>query len=135
MSKKAKKQRGLTAEERRRYLASGGRRCPFADCGSDDIEGGGLDMDDGGVWQDCECHACGRSWTDDYDLTGVRPGAEEPGLPPKLAELDDSDMDDLVMDAKAQEASDINNGGKEAQAKFLLASGMTVEQIIEQIGD
>ncbi len=43
--------------------------------------------------------------------------------------FDDGDLDDLVHDAKSQEASSINNEGVEAQVRFLLETGYTLETL------
>ena len=43
--------------------------CPY--CHSNDISGGPLERNDDHVYQDITCHACGRSWTDEYTLTGL----------------------------------------------------------------
>ncbi len=46
-----------------------------------------------------------------------------------LEHLQSEDLDDLVHDMKAGEASNINNGGVEAQVDYLLECGMSLEQI------
>lgn len=52
----------------REYLAKRGVVCPF--CGSDDIEGGSVDIDAGGAFQSISCNTCGREWQDTYRLDG-----------------------------------------------------------------
>ena len=37
---------------------------------SEDINGGSLEVDCGGVPQECICTACGAFWKDHYALTG-----------------------------------------------------------------
>lgn len=55
--------------------------CPF--CGSDNIEGAGVDVQKGGAQQEVTCQDCNASWYDDYVLTGYtvingpQPGGEE----------------------------------------------------------
>lgn len=46
-----------------------------------------------------------------------------------LEHLQSEDLDDLVHDMKAGEASNINNSGVEAQVEYLLECGMSLEQI------
>jgi hypothetical protein len=46
---------------------------------------------------------------------------------------DESNLDDLVMDAVSAIASDINNGGLEAQVKFLLEQGVSEQEILETV--
>jgi len=53
----------------RRYVGRGGCRCIF--CGSEDITGGNVDIDDGGAAQDVLCDNCGGQWMDVYVLSGV----------------------------------------------------------------
>jgi len=66
-------QRHLTKEEVDKYVGVHGVYCPFEDCGSRNIEGyGSFDMDANSAWQDIHCNDCGRSWTDEYSLTGVQ---------------------------------------------------------------
>ena len=50
------------------YTACGGVRCPF--CNSHDIEAGSTTVEQGKIYQDVECNACGKEWTDEYKLTG-----------------------------------------------------------------
>jgi len=60
----------LTNEQRTRYLQAGGNRCPY--CEGDDLSGGPFATESGIAWQGMNCLLCGRSWTDLYDLKGVR---------------------------------------------------------------
>ena len=43
--------------------------------------------------------------------------------------IEDVDLDDLVHEVKAGEATDINNDGLDAQLTYLFANGWTVEDI------
>jgi hypothetical protein len=43
-----------------------------------------------------------------------------------------ADLDDLVHDTKSAEASDINNGGPEAQVRYLLESGWTKKDLLQR---
>ena len=58
----------LTPEQKVAYLADSSH-CPF--CKSSDIEGGSVDVDAGGAWQEVGCNACGKSWNDFYRLVDV----------------------------------------------------------------
>lgn len=59
------------------YVAKRGAACPR--CGSKDIESGPLSADGDRATADVECHTCGRSWVDDYALTGYRRHAPAAG--------------------------------------------------------
>lgn len=59
----------ITEEQRKKYLKEGGVNCPF--CGSEDIEGGHIDIDAGGAWQHITCLNCEKRWNDMYVLTDV----------------------------------------------------------------
>lgn len=52
----------------KRYLASGGGKCPF--CGSVELEGGSYDFD-GDVTLEVSCNDCHASWKDVYTLTAM----------------------------------------------------------------
>ena len=54
----------MTNEE---YVKSD-RRCPF--CGSDQIEGGFVEIDSHGAHQTVGCIECHKSWIDEYVLVG-----------------------------------------------------------------
>jgi hypothetical protein len=58
-----------TAEQIKQYLATRGVKCLF--CLSSDIEGGSVEIDNGGAYQPINCLACDETWTDSYKLTGV----------------------------------------------------------------
>ena len=51
------------------YVVHAGH-CPF--CGSEDIEGDGVDVDGDGATQEVSCSSCEASWYDTYQLTGYR---------------------------------------------------------------
>lgn len=55
----------------RTYLKSGGHRCPFPDCGSNDLVAGETDTQDDFIFRNVTCQGCGREWTDEYLLSGV----------------------------------------------------------------
>lgn len=49
-----------------KYLQQGGVNCPH--CQSQDIEGQEVDINAGRAYQNCDCAACGATWTDVYML-------------------------------------------------------------------
>jgi len=51
------------------YINSGGVKCPY--CGSENIEGGDREFEEGFSLQEVLCLTCSRSWTDQYTLTGI----------------------------------------------------------------
>ena len=55
----------ITTEE---YVAKKGLVCPH--CGSTDIEGGHVVIDEGKAYQKVGCNECDKDWTDTYVLTG-----------------------------------------------------------------
>ena len=57
------------------YIEFGSNICPS--CGSSDIEGGLVEVDSGGAWQDVSCPTCEATWTDTYALTGYSELTEE----------------------------------------------------------
>lgn len=57
----------MTQEET--YLENCGTKCPC--CGSDQIEGGHVEVDEGGAWQHITCRDCDSSWNDVYKLVGI----------------------------------------------------------------
>ena len=61
----------LTREQKIKYLARGGCRCPF--CGSHDIQGDSFDYEGDEVSQRILClnPKCGKSWVDVYRLMDV----------------------------------------------------------------
>jgi hypothetical protein len=48
-----------------------------------------------------------------------------------LDEVEDYELDDLVHQTKSEEATGINNCGKEEQLSYLLESGWTIKSIKE----
>lgn len=60
---------GISAENKERYVASGGDHCPFCRC--DDIGRVRLDASDLEAWAVVRCSRCGGEWHDVYTLTGV----------------------------------------------------------------
>ena len=65
----------LKSANKARYLENGGVRCPF--CDSDDLEGGFIEVDEGGACQEVRCLACERRWRDSYKLVDVEEIEEE----------------------------------------------------------
>lgn len=53
----------LTSDE---YVACRGTKCP--NCGSDQINGGSVDIEGGGCSQECWCSDCHARWWDAYQL-------------------------------------------------------------------
>ena len=53
-------------------------RCPC--CDSSDVEGGAVEIDDGGAFQEVDCAGCGFCWVDNYKLIGY--GFEPTDAPP-----------------------------------------------------
>ena len=51
------------------YVRRGGSGCPR--CGSNNINGGGVEVDIGGAWQSVSCTECELEWTDIYNLRNV----------------------------------------------------------------
>lgn len=56
----------MTPEQREKYIAQGGVRCPY--CGSEDLDGGSVQIDRGTASQDITCLDCGKEWEDTYVL-------------------------------------------------------------------
>lgn len=57
----------MTQEEYRAYVAEKGHVCPS--CGSHDVSGGFVYVENGEAFQDLNCHDCDFEWTDVYKLT------------------------------------------------------------------
>ena len=49
--------------------------CINKDCGSTDIEGGPIQIDDNTAWQKITCNMCQLEWDDIYILSGYDNGA------------------------------------------------------------
>lgn len=58
----------LTKEQKEAYNADQSK-CPF--CGSEDINGGHMEVDGGSTWQEVDCNKCGESWQDVYTYSGI----------------------------------------------------------------
>jgi transposase-like protein len=58
-------------ETSREYCAHGGTHCPH--CGSDDIEGGSIQIDAATAWQPITCNTCGKKWNDIYTIAAYEP--------------------------------------------------------------
>lgn len=63
----------LTPEQKAKYLKHS-YHCP--NCGTDQIEGGDIDMDNGQMWQNIHCLECDGEWTDIYSLTDIESQGE-----------------------------------------------------------
>ena len=50
------------------YVESSGKGCPF--CGFWQVEGEGVDVQEGRCVQEVTCQRCLASWYDEYKLTG-----------------------------------------------------------------
>ncbi len=64
----------LTKKQIQAYLQSP-VHCPY--CGSQDIVGRARDYEGNYVYQGIKCQVCGRTWTDEYTLTGITEEPEE----------------------------------------------------------
>jgi hypothetical protein len=53
----------------RRYLETGGARCPF--CGNGLIDGHQVEVEAGSAYQEVTCPECGEAWKDCYTLTSI----------------------------------------------------------------
>ena len=51
------------------YIRSGGVKCPY--CGSEEIEGGSIEIDEGRAVQSITCLNCDKFWDDIYSLSGI----------------------------------------------------------------
>lgn len=58
-----------------KYLKDQGARCPF--CGSEDVEGGFVEIDCRRAYQKVRCNACNQAWHDGYTLDSVMFEADE----------------------------------------------------------
>ena len=65
----ARNEMPLTEEARKQYLEKNGVDCPF--CGSDEIEGGFVDIECGSAYQPVRCLRCEKRWNDVYALQDV----------------------------------------------------------------
>lgn len=53
------------------HLKSRGAACPW--CRSASLKAGRIEVDGDSAWQPVTCESCGKSWTDDYRLSGFTP--------------------------------------------------------------
>lgn len=58
----------LTPEKALKYLKAS-HACP--NCGSENIEGGFVEISEGGATQDVHCNDCNKRWFDIYQLVDV----------------------------------------------------------------
>jgi transposase-like protein len=58
----------LTDEQRQAYLRAN-HKCPY--CRNEDIVGGSYEYEGDHIYQDVKCLVCGRTWTDEFTLTGI----------------------------------------------------------------
>ena len=56
----------LTKEAKREYLETKGTACPF--CGSEQLDGGFVEIDGGHAYQPMSCLEGGKQWSDVYVL-------------------------------------------------------------------
>jgi len=59
----------LSDEQKRKYLSIGGVLCPY--CGSDDIQGESMEINEGEAAQEVNCNDCDGQWYDIYALIRV----------------------------------------------------------------
>jgi transcription elongation factor Elf1 len=57
------------SQEQREWYLNHSANCPF--CHSGQIEGGSVEIDAGGAWQEVSCVECGEQWVDIYKLIDV----------------------------------------------------------------
>uniref|UniRef100_A0A6M3M5T5 Uncharacterized protein n=1 Tax=viral metagenome TaxID=1070528 RepID=A0A6M3M5T5_9ZZZZ len=59
----------MKQEDKWEYVNSGGTSCPY--CGSQEIQGGFIEVDAGSAWQSIDCLECGKGWKDIYRLVDI----------------------------------------------------------------
>jgi len=59
----------LSDEQKQKYLSNRGVRCPY--CGSEDIQGQSVEINEGEAAQEVNCNACDGHWYDIYALVRV----------------------------------------------------------------
>ena len=59
----------ITKKQTKKYVAEGGIKCPV--CGFEEIEGGSIEVDSGGAYQEMSCPNCYEEWQDVYRLVDV----------------------------------------------------------------
>jgi hypothetical protein len=73
------KRKNLTPADVAKYVKGDGAQCPY--CGSENIQAGDTDTEQGGKYQQVEClnPECGASWVDVFHLVGIMPGTDDDG--------------------------------------------------------
>ena len=66
----------LTKTQKKTYVKQGGGACPF--CGSDSIEGDSYEHGEGFISQRVDCTECRCYWFDEYTLSGIIEGVDQP---------------------------------------------------------
>ena len=69
MNKDKDEKKTLSRTKINKYVKAGGGYCPY--CGSEEYEGGSLDFEGGGIYQNVRCLKCDSDWVDSYTLTNV----------------------------------------------------------------
>ena len=59
----------LSDEQKHKYLSICGVRCPY--CGSEDIQGEAVEINEGEAAQEVNCNHCDGQWFDIYALVRV----------------------------------------------------------------
>jgi hypothetical protein len=65
-----KRNKKATKKATKEYVANGGTWCPY--CGFGQLEGNGLEVEEGFATQYMKCLRCHRRWTDVYRLVGFK---------------------------------------------------------------
>lgn len=55
----------------RKYVEAGGVKCPY--CQSEDLQASNQEIDESGIYFDCECKSCLREWKEHYVLAAIMP--------------------------------------------------------------
>ncbi len=66
-------------ETEQKYLDSNGQICPHCDSINIDVYSG-IQVDSNFAYQDVKCLSCGKTWTDEFTLTGITLDDSEPEL-------------------------------------------------------
>lgn len=124
----------LTQEQVAAYVKASGAACPY--CGSQQIEGGNVQVDCGGAQQEITCNHCRAQWTDAYTLDGVGCGdgddfdfvpatsTPSPGAI-RAAEYFDTRPGRETIDGIARMIDDLTAGPELVEACEILISGAT----------
>lgn len=59
----------LTEQDKHNYVERRGVSCPY--CRSHDLLAGEWDTQDDAAFRTVTCLTCNRTWTDEYELTGI----------------------------------------------------------------